>query len=587
MGRLDASGVARLLTEYGQRLELGGENPYRARAYSKAAESLLALAAPLSDVIAQDWLRDIPGVGPAIAAKIRNLHESGTDPALEEMRRQVPAGVLEMLKIPGLRPRDVLRLHKELDVTSLDELENACRLDLLKDRKGLGAALQKKVLDGFDIMRQSRGQTLLHRATGLLEAAIANLRRSRPEFRGVVAAGDVRRGCEVVSDLSVVALAEDEAGEGSTPLNQGIALHVSRPSRYGVALLLATGSADHVRELQAFAEGQGFTLDETGLRRGRRLIPCREESDVYAALGLPFIPPELREGRGEIALAAAGRLPNLVAAEDIRGLLHSHTNLSDGSQTLQQMAEATRKRGYAYFGVADHSQSAGYAGGLSVEEIAAQHAEIDKLNARYGGQFRILKGIESDILADGSLDYPDDVLARFDFVVASVHSRFRLDERTQTERMLRAVSNPHTTILGHMTGRMLLRRPGYEVDIDEVLKACAAHGVCVEINGNPHRLDLDWRWHGRALELGCMMSINPDAHSIAELDLTRWGVLIARKGGVPKERVLNCLSLPALMQFLEARKRSRSAGVPHSRRPARSTASKRGRAKPARSAAKG
>jgi DNA polymerase (family 10) len=585
MGRLDASGVARLLTEYGQRLELGGENPYRARAYYKAAESLLALAAPLAEVIAKDRLRDIPGVGPAIAAKIKNLHESGTDPALEEMRRQVPAGVLEMLKIPGLRARDVLRIHKELDVTSLEELENACRLDLLKDRKGLGTALQKKVLDGLDIMRRSLGQTLLHRASDRLEAAIANLRRSHPEYAAVVAAGDVRRGCEVVSDLSIVALAKDEAGDASMPLNQTITLHVAGPPRHGVALLLATGSADHVRELKAFAEERGFALDETGLHRGRRLVPCPMEGDVYAAVGLPFIAPELREGRGEIALAAAGRLPNLVAAEDMRGLLHSHTNLSDGSHTLQQMAEATRKRGYAYFGVADHSQSAGYAGGLSVAEIEAQHAEIDKLNARYAGTFRIFKGIESDILADGSLDYPDEVLARFDFVVASVHSRFRLDRRTQTGRIIRAVSNPRTTILGHMTGRMLLRRPGYEVDIDEVLKACAAHGVAVEINGNPHRLDLDWRWHGRALELGCTMSINPDAHSIAELDLTRWGVLMARKGGVPKERVLNCLSLPDITEFFEARKRSRSPGSP-GRRLGRSTTSKRSQSKPVGSAAK-
>jgi DNA polymerase (family 10) len=316
-----------------------------------------------------------------------------------------------------------------------------------------------------------------------------------------------------------------------------------------------------VQDLKALAVAQGLTLDEGGLRRGRKLLACEEEAEVYAALGLAFIEPELREGRNEIELAAAGRLPKLVTAEDLRGLLHSHTDLSDGSQSLPTMAEATKRRGYAYFGVADHSQSAGYAGGLSLEEIEAQHAEADKLNARTTGKFRIFKGIESDILADGSLDYPDDILARFDFVVASVHSRFRLDEATQTARIIRAVTNPHTTILGHMTGRMLLRRPGYEVDIDAILTACAAHGVCVEINANPHRLDLDWRWHGRALELGCMMSINPDAHSTAELDLTRWGVLMARKGGVPKERVLNCMTLPEITRYFEERKRSRPPAI--------------------------
>ena len=225
------------------------------------------------------------------------------------------------------------------------------------------------------------------------------------------------------------------------------------------------------------------------------------------------------------------------------------------------MAEATRSRGYQYFGVADHSKSAHYAGGLSVEEIEAQHAEIDHLNKRYGKSFRILKGIEFDILADGSLDYPDDVLARFDFVVASVHGRFKLDRQTQTQRIIRAVQNPFTTILGHMTGRQLLRRPGYEVDIEAILAACAEHGVAVEINANPWRLDLDWRWHRRALELGCMMSINPDAHSTDELDLTHWGVEMARKGSVPAERVLNALTLGSLLQYLKRRRRMQACAA--------------------------
>jgi DNA polymerase (family X) len=306
--------------------------------------------------------------------------------------------------------------------------------------------------------------------------------------------------------------------------------------------------------LQEWAAGRGLALDEKGLRRGREPIPCPNEADVYAALGLPFIEPELREGRGEIALAAAGRLPELVAEADLCGLLHNHTDRSDGSHSLRTMAEATRRRGYAYFGVADHSKTARYAGGLSVEEIDAQLAEIDALNAGYAGRFRVFKGIESDILENGSLDYPDAILERFDYVVASVHSRFRLAEDAQTARIVRAVANPRTTILGHMTGRMLLRRPGYEVDVDAVLKACAQHGVAVEINCNPHRLDLDWRWHGRALELGCTMSINPDAHSTAELDLTHWGVGMARKGGVPRARVLNCRSVAEIAGLFESRR---------------------------------
>jgi len=282
-------------------------------------------------------------------------------------------------------------------------------------------------------------------------------------------------------------------------------------------------------------------------------VIARSEEEIYAGLGLPFIEPELREGTDEIARALKHALPKLATDADLRGILHAHTDLSDGVDTLETMAEATRARGYRYLGVADHSKSAHYAGGLSVEEIEAQHAEIDRLNKRYGKTFRILKGIESDILADGTLDYPDEVLGRFDFVIASVHGRFKLNRQTQTQRIIRAVQNPFTTILGHMTGRQLLRRPGYEVDVEAILAACAEHGVAVEINANPWRLDLDWRWHRRALELGCMMSINPDAHSTDELDLTHWGVEMARKGGVPAERVLNALSLSSLLQHLKRR----------------------------------
>ena len=240
--------------------------------------------------------------------------------------------------------------------------------------------------------------------------------------------------------------------------------------------------------------------------------------------------------------------------EDIRGILHAHTDRSDGADTLEAMAEATRSRGYEYFGVADHSKSAHYAGGLTVDEINEQHAEIDRLNAKYGDRFLIFKGIESDILPDGSLDYPDNVLATFDFVVASVHGRFNLDRKSQTERILSAVANPYTTILGHMTGRQLLRRPGYEIDIEKVLAACARHGVAVEINANPWRLDLDWRWHEKAIALGCLMSINPDAHSTSEINLTHWGVEMARKGGVPRQKVLNSLSLSAFRKHLKSRR---------------------------------
>jgi DNA polymerase (family X) len=303
---------------------------------------------------------------------------------------------------------------------------------------------------------------------------------------------------------------------------------------------------------------KGFELKTNGLYCGKKLVASVAEEAIYEALGLQFIEPELREGRDEINRAAKNKLPDLVADQDLHGILHCHTTSSDGTETLETMAEATRKRGFEYFGVADHSQSAHYAGGLSLEEIAEQHREADRLNKRYGKSFRILKGIESDILADGSLDYPDGILDKFDFVVASVHSRFKMGKKEQTDRILKAIKNPHTTILGHMTGRQLQRRPGYEIDIDKILKACAEFGVAVEINAHPWRLDLDWRWHQTALDYGCILSINPDAHSIRELDHIHWGVEMARKGGVPPDRVLNAMPLPKLLRHLQRRRQTAS-----------------------------
>jgi DNA polymerase (family 10) len=345
----------------------------------------------------------------------------------------------------------------------------------------------------------------------------------------------------------------------ATPTPSGLKVFISDKRHFGATLLHATGSAEHVEQLGALAEQKGMTLDAQGLRKGRRLAAAKEE-EIYDALGLSFIEPQLREGRGEIECALKGKLPKLVTDGDLRGILHCHTDASDGTETLETMANATRQRGFQYFGVADHSKSAHYAGGLSLEEINEQHREADKLNKKFGKEFRILKGIESDILADGSLDYPDDILSKFDYVVASIHGRFKLDTNAQTERLLRAVANPHTSILGHMTGRQLMRPPGYDIDIEKVLRACAKHDVAVEINVHPWRLDLDWRWHQFALDCGCMLSINPDAHSIPELDHMHWGVEMARKGSVSADRVLNAMTLSEILPHL-CRKRRTFAGA--------------------------
>ena len=558
MPALAAPEVAKLLHEFGQRTALRGGNPYRARAYTRAAENLMALSEPLNDVVAQDRLKDIPGVGDAIADIVTKLHQKGGHPALDAMRKEIPAKALEMLNIPGLRADKVLKLYKELGISSMDELEKAAKQDRLKRVKGLGPALQSKILQGIEIRRYGEGRHHLHRAAKLMELAKEQLRRSKLDLQDLIPAGDFRRGCELVSNLALVAETSPLEGEPRKLASDSqLSVFITDKRRAGATLLLATGSEKHVEELTRLAAQRGMMLDMRGLRVGKKVVASKTEVDIYKALGLPFIEPELREGRGEIDLARRGKLPKLVNDAEIRGILHAHTNRSDGVDTLEVMADATLARGFSYLGVADHSQSAHYAGGLSVKEIAQQHAEADALNKRYGRSFRISKGIESDILPDGSLDYSNDVLARFDFIVASVHSRFKLAPKEQTERVIRAVANPRTTILGHMTGRQLLRRPGYELDVEKVLVACSKYGVAVEINANPWRLDLDWRWHQRALELGCMMSINPDAHSTTEIDLTHWGVEMARKGGVPSDRVLNCLALPQFTEYLDHRRSNR------------------------------
>ena len=554
MTPLDTMQVAKLLAEYGRRTALAGGNPYRSKAYMRAADSLAALAEPLERIVAEDRLREIPGIGAAIADIVTKLHRTGTHPSLERMRREIPEGLLEMLSVPGLRPDKVLKLHQQLGIANLAELERAAGQDRIKNAKGLGPALQRKIVQGLQISKSAAGARHMHRAAELIASAEKHLRRALPDLKRIVPAGDFRRGNELVFDLSLVA--EDaKLQNGAERINTSqLSVYLTDSERFGISLLLATGSQAHLRQLRAVARRQGLSLDERGLRRGNQIVAARTEAEIYQVLGLQYIEPELREGRGEIALARRGLVPRLVELADIRGILHAHTDQSDGGNSLQAMAEATRQRGYEYFGVADHSQSARYAGGLSVEQIKQQHAEIDRLNARFDGGFRIFKGIESDILPDGSLDYPDDVLRQFDFIVASIHGQFRMGREQQTERLLRAAANPFVTILGHMTGRLLLRRPGYDVDVERVLKACADHGVAVEINANPWRLDLDWRWHGRGLELGCVFSINPDAHSIAELDLMRWGLAMARKGGLGADRVLNALDLRGFSQWLEKRR---------------------------------
>jgi DNA polymerase (family X) len=550
MPELRNEDVARLLREYGQRTALLGGNPYRARAYQTAADNLASLSEPLADLIEAEELTSIAGVGDAIAGLITKLHKDGSHPRLDELRREIPDTVLPMLEIPGLRSEQVLKIYKETGIKDVETLEKTLRADTIENAKFLTPALKRKILQGIEIRRQSSGKRHIHRAAALLDQAKKNLKAGRSDLKSVTAAGEFRRQCELVGDLVLVAV----SGKGGQITNGAVTVLLCREDNFGSALLFATGSDSHIAGLKRIARAKGMTLSDEGLKRGKKVIASRTEEEIYKALGLPFIEPELREGRGEVESVINGRIRSLVQLKDIRGVLHAHTERSDGLNTLEEMAEAARVRGYRYFGVSDHSQSAHYAGGLKIDEIRDQHKEAARLNKKYGRAFHIFKGIESDILADGSLDYPASALKKFDFIIASVHSQFRMEADRQTARVIRAVKNPYTTILGHMTGRQLLRRFGYDLDIEKILKACAAHGVAVEINANPWRLDIDWRWHQAAMEAGCLMSINPDAHSTAEIDNLKWGVAMARKGGVPPERILNCMTEKQFREFLAARK---------------------------------
>jgi DNA polymerase (family X) len=547
--RLDAQEVAELLLEIGRRSSLEGGNPYKARAYVRAAESLRALVVPLGEVIRRSQLRALPGIGDAIARRIVALSEKGTDEGLERLRARYPASLHELMNIPRLKPSAVIRLHKELGIANLNEAEAAAREGRLRKVKGLGLTVERQILEGAPLARGVPGRMRANHAAELLQGAAEALRSQG--FENITVAGELRRGCEIVSDLTLVGTSA--AATAHTRLG-AVGVDLVPPDKFGSSLLFATGSQAHLAQLENLARKKGLILTPDGIGKPGGPLRGRTEEAIYHRLGLCFIPPELREGDDEVALAKAGKLPHLVEEQDLKGLLHVHTDFSDGVHSLREMAEATRARGYRYLGISDHSKSAHYAGGLSTDAILRQHELIDALNDEFGQSFRILKGIESDIRADGSLDYTHDVLASFDFVVASVHSGFRVAKMEQTARIIKAVSNPFSTILGHVTGRLLLRRAGYDVDMEAILSACAEYGVAIEINCNPHRLELDWRWHRRAIELGCLLSINPDAHSVRELDLVHWGIAIARKGGVGRQSVLNAKSPAQLFKHLQRRR---------------------------------
>ncbi len=557
---MDRRAARQVFEQIAASLALKGENPFRIRAFENAARVVAEFPGDLDEAVRTGTLAEAEGIGKASLEIARELVTSGRSSLLDELREQVPPGLLEMLRIPGLGVAKVRVIHEALQLDTLAELEEAARDGRLAALPRFGAKTAEKVRKGIAYLRRSREFSLLHHARAEAESlrqALAGL----PGVERVEIAGSVRRCCEIIRDVDLVVLHAPEARDalvkslGTTPgvtefvgnegyvtlrFDTGLVADVglSTARDFGLYWVRATGSAEHVRQLEARGVGTG---------------PFPDEASVYRAAGLAWIPPELREGTGEIEAAAAGTLPTLVQRDDLKGLLHCHTNYSDGSTTVAQWADACRAAGYGWIGITDHSGSAAYAGGLKAADVPRQHAEIDAVNAGTEGT-RVLKGVEADILADGTLDYGPDVLDQFEFVIGSIHSRFGMTGEEMTARVLRAMDDPHLTILGHPTGRLLLSRDPYALDLERVLARAAERGVAVEMNADPHRLDLDWRAARRARELGVTMSIGADAHSVAGLANVTVGLGVARKGWLEPRDVLNTRDAAGFLTFARARR---------------------------------
>jgi DNA polymerase (family X) len=566
---METARIARILDEMGTMLEINGENPFRCRAYHTAAQSLMNLPDELTEMIADGRLKEVAGIGDTMYAKIVQLATTGQLPAYDELRRGTPPGLVALLRVPGLGPKKIKALHDELKIESLADLNEAAKSGKIAGLKGFGEKTEAKILEGIVFVEKSGDRILQSHAFRLVTPILEALRGHKQVIRAEYC-GSLRRRAETIGDLDILcsskhpvevleafvkrpqvaAVLAHGPTKASVRLADGVQcdLRVVEDSQFAFALHYFTGSKAHNIAMRKRALARGLSLNEYALAGEGRSIARKTEAELFEALGLAEIPPELREDAGEIEAAEKGQLPDLVERGDLKGTFHCHTEWSDGSATLAEMAQAARDRGLQYLGIADHSRSAGYAGGLSIERVRAQLAEIDALNESFGSGFRVFKGTECDILADGSLDYPDDLLDGFDYVVASVHSNFGLSREQMTSRLVRAVSNPRVTMLGHPTGRLLLARDGYAVDLDAVIDAAAKAGTMIEINANPHRLDLDAVHCRRARDKGVPIAINPDAHSTGGLDDLDYGISVARRGWLEKSDIWNTLTLKAMLQ---------------------------------------
>ncbi len=609
--------IADVLEEIGTLLELKGENPFKVRAYHAGARALEAVEEDeLSRLIKEEQLESVKGIGSALAQKIAELKTTGRLEFHEKLKASIEPGLVEMLQIPGLGPKKIRALHDRLGITGIAALTKACTAGQVAELDGFGEKTQEKILAGIKNRETYGRRHLWWEAWEIAEPMVAGL-RALPEVSQAEAAGSLRRGLETVGDLDFIVAAEKVApvvawftglpqvkevtarGEtkASVRFESGLQadLRIVPEEQFAFALHHFTGSKDHNVQMRQRALARGLSLSEWGLvptddrelttadgerktvkavvaerslsskdqaptsKSGKagdkgRVTVVSTEKDLFKALGLHFIPPELREGLGEIEVAEKGELPRLVELADLRGAFHNHTTASDGRSTLAEMVGAAEALGWEYFGLADHSKSSYQANGLSEERLLAQVDEIRALNASRRFKTHVFAGVECDILTDGRLDYEDPVLAKLDYIVASVHNAFAQDEEKMTARIIRAVENPHTTMLGHLTGRLLLRREGYQVNATKVIDAAIANHVIIELNASPWRMDMDWRHWRKAAERGLLCSINPDAHETGGLAHVRAGINAARKGWLTRENVLNTRSLAQVTKYLAGRK---------------------------------
>ncbi len=568
---MDKKELVRTLENIGILLELQGENPFKSRAYANAARALEGMDQSPEELVSSGALKKVKGVGAGLQEKITLLVETGKLDYYEQLKKDFPSTLFELFRVPGLGPKKVKILYENLAIKDLQELRQACRENRLAALEGFGEKSQEKIFRGAEMVMKFQDRFLISQAEAAAGQLLEKLKKLK-EAEQIETCGSLRRGKETIGDVDLLVATtrpekvmaaffsskgvEEVIAHGQTKssirLESGLQVDLRTVSKeqFPFALQYFTGSKEHNTVLRGVAKKKGYKLNEYGLYEGETSFDCTSEAEIYEKLDMAYIPPELRENTGEIEAAQNYELPELIQPEDMQGLFHVHSNYSDGKNTIEEMALAARGLGFKYLGLADHSQTAFYAGGLKEDRIKKQHEEIDYLNEKLKG-LTILKGIESDILKDGSLDYQEKTLESFDFVIASVHSSFQLPEKEMTDRICKALENPFTTMLGHATGRLLLGREGYSLDMARVLETAAEHKKIIELNASPYRLDLDWRHCKTARQMGILISINPDSHTTEELKEYKYGVMAARRGWLSKEDVFNTRPLAEVEKYLK------------------------------------